>query len=158
MEKIVGEKKRERKKENPTLALSLRQKKKLSSSSSSKVPRRSDRPCTQVAQVGRPDDLHAVDVQDPLLRRHEPEVDQVRQGPQRVVGRHHRQQLGLDRRNDEIGPAFEEVDEGEEDAGEGRGPEQLVEGGLGDDGLCRGRVFGEDVAVERGVPQVAWKS
>ena len=119
------------------------------------MPRGPDRPGAQVAQVRRPQDLHAVDVEDALLGGDELEVDQVRERPQRVVGGEHRQQLCLDGRDDEIGPPFEEVDEGEEDAGEGRGPKELVEGGLGDDGLGGGRVLGEAVGVERGVPEVA---
>ena len=79
----------------------------------------------------------------------------MRERPQRVVCGEHRQQLGRDRRNYQIWPPFEEVDEREEHAGEGRGPEQLVERGLADDGLRRRRVLREDVAVERRVPKVA---
>lgn len=121
----------------------------------SKVPRRPDRPGAQMAQVRRPQDLHAVDVEDALLARHELEVDEVRERPQRVVSREHRQQLGRDGRQDQVRPPFERVHKGEKDAREGRGPEELVEDGLGDDGLGGGGVLREDVVVERRVPEVA---
>lgn len=119
------------------------------------MPRRPDRPGAEVAQVRRPQDLHAVDVQDALLRGHELEVDEVRERPQRVIGREHREELGGDGGDDQVGSALEEVDEREEDAGERRGPEELVERGLGDDGLGRRGLLREDLAVERRVPEVA---
>mmetsp|Transcript_18855 Transcript_18855/g.60556 ORF Transcript_18855/g.60556 Transcript_18855/m.60556 type:complete len:243 (-) Transcript_18855:48-776(-) len=99
-------------------------------------------------------DLHNVHVQDPLLRGHKTEVDEMHERPHAPIAVQGGEEVGGYLAGDLINSALaapEEFESEEARYQDGR-PQELVCGGFSHHRGCPERAVGEDVLIERTVP------